>query len=331
MFCSNDCRQEAMRSFHSYECPLMNVIYTSILTSTMRIALRTFFYGLSIFEDSIEDFSQFILENEKTSSSLLTIFNGEEKITDQSEKLKLLMIHSLVSDCKTPMNDSIFNEIFHASQNLRKLWISHGDFIRKFLIKQTKIATMNYHEIYNWPLKLRNLDTCDPSMAYKRGVVEVGNGSYSFNSLVNHSCAANVNRIFCDDKIILIVQRSIDEGEQIFNNYGYDFTHVRRDYRQNELMKQYNFICQCIACKNNFPSFAEMKIFDKSLFNQAKKFCRELKSSLVNQKKSKQLYKEIITILRSHQKNFPCVEICSLMESLNAFLELIMKPKLQFP
>lgn len=290
----------------------------------MRIALRTFFYGLSIFGGSIEDFAASMNKHQGN----LTIFDAA---AESDEIRKLYAVHSLTSECKISVNDLIFEEIFQTSSNLKDLWTSHSDFIRNFLIKQTKIATMNYHEIYNWPLK--NHENSDTTFAYKRGVVEVGNGSFPFCSLLNHSCTANVSRVFRDDTIILIVQRPISKGEQIFDNYGFNFTNVPKDQRQSELIRQYNFLCQCIACEKNYPLLPSLSVADKTVLNRAKKFCRELSlAASINPKKAQEKYKEIMQVLRLSMKHkkFPTVEICSLLESFFAFSELMMRPKIQF-
>lgn len=323
MYCSDECVKKAVESYHFYECPIAEIITTSLLTSTMKMALRTFFFGLSLFGGSIGGFA----ESMENLDGNITVFDAE---SDEIGKLRA--VHSLVSDCKLSVNDVIFDEIFQLSLNLREMWTSHGDFIRKFLTKQTKIASMNYHEIYNWPLKTSTAPS-DTSFAYKRGVVEVGNGSYPFCSLLNHSCAANVSRIHVNDMIVLIVQRPIGKGDQIFDNYGFNFTSVPRDHRQSELISQYNFLCHCIACEKNYPLLPSLPVSDKTLLNRAKKFCRELsQSTSMNQRKAHEKYKEIVQILRvasCSQKSFPTVETCSLMESFFAFSELSMKVKCQ--
>ena len=159
---------------------------------------------------------------------------------------------------------------------LKKMWISHRDEIMKFLKKHTQIGMLNYHEIYGWPLKKGGL--YDPEMenfkgtlAYRRGVNPFASGSYLFCSLVNHSCAPNVAKIFIDDKVVMIVQRPIKAGSQIFDNYGYSFTNIPRETRQMELLKNYRFMCKCEACSGNFSLLPSLKIIDKIAFRLAKK------------------------------------------------------------
>lgn len=292
------------------------------------MALRTLFYALTLFDGSISDLEKFLTENTET----CTMFDIN---SHADEKKKLLIVHSLISDGNVLINEPIFEKLFKSTRALRKLWSSHEDFILKFVDKQTQIATLNYHEIYTWPLKVGGLsdeevDEFKGSLAYKRGVISTGNGSYPFCSLLNHHCAPNVSRMFNDDKIVLVVQRAIKRGDQIFDNYGYNFTNVSIEQRQTELLKQYRFKCCCEACENDWPVLPKLNISNKFCLDEAKKACRELSSGEINHEKAKQRYEEVSKILQDNRSNFPSLEICSMMESANAFLEMIMKPPIQF-
>lgn len=309
----------------------MELTLSSLLSSTMQMALRTFFVALSLFDGSIQDLEKFLSESQRS----CTIFDGDF----EDSKQKLLAINSLIFDETIVVKDTIFEEIFSVSSALKAMWSTQTDnqFIRNFLRKQTQIATMNYHEIYCWPLKKGGLsdaevDEFKGSLAYKRGVISTGNGSYPFFALLNHHCAPNVSRIFINEKIVLIVQRPIEKGDQLFDNYGYNFTNVSKDDRQMELMKQYKFRCSCEACTNSWPILPGLKVSDKALLNKAKKACRELSlASELNPKKAKDKYRELSDIIEKTKKNFPALEICSMMESAAAYLEMITKPLVQFP
>ncbi|KAG5671092.1 hypothetical protein PVAND_001306 [Polypedilum vanderplanki] len=327
MFCNENCKQNANENFHQYECSIMNLITSSILNSNMRMALRNFIIAISLFDDSIENLKRFFEIN----STSCTIFDFK---TELNVKQKLLAVNSLIFDDTIEVNDLVFDEIFLTTDKLKEMWKSHKDFIRKFLRKHTQIASMNFHEIYGWPLKIGGLIDPDvekfqKSLAYQRGVVPYANGSFPFCALLNHSCAPNVCKIFIDNKIVMIVQRKIEAGMQLFDNYGYGFTNIPREYRQAELFKQYRFKCNCIACINDFGLLPSLKICDKKTFMVAKKTCSELSS--LNQKKAKQKIKELSEIIQNQSKNFPSLEICSLMESFNACLEIVMKPEILFP
>lgn len=326
MFCSEDCKAKAFNSFHKYECPVVEII--SMLTTTLQMALRTFFTTLSIFGESLDNLQKYLLEHPNP----CTVFDFE---SDDKLEHKFLAINSLIASEETKVESEILKEIFQNSPTLKGMWMSHGDFIANFVKHQTQIGTLNYHEIYIWSLKKGRLQDSDVdqfngSLAYQRGTIAAGNGSYPFCSLLNHHCAPNISRIFVNDKIALVVLRPIKKGEQLFDNYRYNFTNVSKEERQSELLKQYRFKCNCDACNNDWPILSTLKICDKMCFNKAKRVCRELNLTDLNRKKAFVKYKELCEIIDKNQKNFPSLEICSIMQSAAAYLEMILKPQFQF-
>ncbi len=330
MFCSDECESQAHQSFHKYEC-LVNVL-TSTLSTNLQMALRTFFIAISMFGESIDHLQIFLSDHQAKSC---TVFDVD--VLDE-QRAKFLAINSLTANDEINMKKSIFEKIFQISPKLHELWSKYGDFIADFLKRQIQIATRNYHEIYCWPLKrgssvdpdIRNVSEINP-LAYQRGTVSAGSASYPFCSLINHHCAPNLTRAFVDDKIVLIVQRPIKKGEQLFDNYGYHFATVSKDKRLTELEKQYRFKCDCDACENNWPLMADLKIEDRICLNKAKKCCRELSLAPdLNRRKSILKYKELCEIVEKNQKHFPSLETCSIMQSASAYLEMSIKPTLQF-
>jgi len=292
----------------------------------MRMALRTLFSALALFDDSIEKLMTFLNEN-----NLNSILDCKAELNFMQ---KVLAINSLIFDESIEVNVTLFDELFQLDAKLKEMWISHRDDIIKFLRKHTQIGMLNYHEIYGWALKKGGL--YDPEMenfkgtlAYRRGVSSFATGSYLFCPLVNHSCAPNVAKVFIDDKAVMIVQRPIKAGSQIFDNYGYSFTNIPRETRQMELLKHYRFTCGCEACSGNLGLLPSLKVVNKIVFRHAKKCCQELPK--MSQKQAKQRIKEISGIIQKNFENFPSLEICSLAESFQACLEIMLKPEILIP
>lgn len=97
MFYSIDCQTEDQNNFHSFEGPVIEFT-TKFLSRTMQMALRTFFVGISIFQQSIDNFKDFLCDQKKS----CTIFDYDiEEIMDIKDQI--LMINSLVS------SDDIFH------------------------------------------------------------------------------------------------------------------------------------------------------------------------------------------------------------------------------
>lgn len=327
MFCK-DC--ESDQKVHNFECSIPRDLIAS-LTSTQKMALQTFFTALSLFDGSVDQLEAFLTENPDSR----TVFDLQS--VDDKKQI-LLAVHSLVSNCNPNIDENKLFDIFTKTPALSGMWAEKEAFIKSFLKKQTQIATLNYHEIYAWPLKRGGFPADEETetsqaLAYKRSVMPNGNGSFPFCALINHSCASNVCKIFIDGKLLLVVTMPIDKGEQLFDTYGYSFTNIPKDYRQAELLKSYRFKCECAACKNDWPLMPNLKVIDKACFNKAKKACRDLSSSngQILQKKAFESFQDSCNIIEKGRKNYPSIEICSLLESAAAFLELSYKPAMQFP
>lgn len=328
MFCRR-CLKDAQTSFHQFECPLIDFILSGSLISTFQMALRTFFVALSNFDGSIEILEKFFNENSVSRS----VFDFDESI---DLKEKLLAVNSLVTSDKIGVDTAVFEKILLLSPALSDMMSSHYQFIMNFLKKQTQIGTLNYHEIYEWPLKKGGfaddeLNEFKESLAYKRGAVPIGNGSFPFTSLLNHSCSPNVSRVFVDAKIMFVVLKPLEKGDQLFDDYGYNFTNVPRNIRQVKLQKQYKFKCQCQACEKDWSLLPSLKVHDKSCLNKAKKISRELSLAGLNQKKAFEKFREVCDTLQKGYRNYPSLELCSLEQSFSAFCEMISKPGIEFP
>lgn len=60
----------------------------------------------------------------------------------------------------------------------------------------------------------------------------------------------------------------IQKGEQLFDNYGQHYAIMPRATRQQKLLKQYYFTCDCIPCQENWPLYYELQSF-KTLVKKA--------------------------------------------------------------
>lgn len=199
MFCNEECKQAAFDSFHLYECPIINSLMKS---GIMQMALRTFFQALSIFKGSIEDLQKFLSENDKNFS----VYDFD--FSEVDAKSSLLSLYSLSKSQKVCEQDSP-EPLLKNHPLLSEIWKSHEKFIRQFILRILQIGDSNFHGICGWTLK--KYENQFPQM--------IGIGCYPFISLVNHSCAPNVNRIYVEDKMLLLVERPIRKGEQLFDCY----------------------------------------------------------------------------------------------------------------
>lgn len=203
MYCSNQCRTNALADFHNYECPIVDLMHKA---GVMQMAMIIFFKALSIFDGSITDLEKSFNANDCSSHSVYD-FNFADPDNQANGKHFLISLLCLARNDKDYSNDSP-EKLFKVHPLLADVWQSHEAFIRKFTLRILQIGDSNFHGICGW--SLRKYDQI-PQM--------IGIGCYPFISLVNHGCAPNVNRIYVEDKMILLVERPIKKGEQLFDCY----------------------------------------------------------------------------------------------------------------
>lgn len=111
-----------------------------------------------------------------------------------------------------------------------------------------------------------------------------------------------------------------------------DIVHFRNTFfiqpkrkRQFILLSNYGFLCDCVACNNDFPLFNRLKSFDKNVFKAAKKAKAELSNMDRNQAKIR--FKEYCEVIqRHHDRAFPSTEIVLLQECLLQCILIVIKP-----
>lgn len=212
MFCSIKCREKALKKFHKYECSVMKQLLQS---GSVNISLRIFFIALSAFDGSIENLENFMIENDKIIS---TVFNFDFSNEDSEENVKnyLKCLNSLSRSSKTFSLEN-HEDILKNHPALDETWKSNQDFIRQFLQRQCQINDLYFHGIFSGGLKKSSSQ--DVMSIFKDLQQSIGSGWFPFCSLINHSCAPNVGRVYVEGKVVLIACRPIPAGSQLFDCY----------------------------------------------------------------------------------------------------------------
>lgn len=104
MFCSDECRNEGMKKFHSYECKIIGVL-NGIYTKILRIANHTFFQALCIFDYDIQQLISSMEENEDSS---VTVYDFDLNEKGDERKKMFMAIDSLVTNEKYRTSSDLF-------------------------------------------------------------------------------------------------------------------------------------------------------------------------------------------------------------------------------
>lgn len=324
MYCSNDCMESAQKRHHRYECEIVDELLAS---GIMHIVFRMFFEGLSLFDDDIHDMEAFV----KQRTEIMTVYDfncGDRCEKENRKKLfqATLSLTSLTSKYEAE-SLNVCEEIFRKTERLEKLWNSNVNFLKMLLARLSQIATLYVHGIGGWSLKNNAIadEPKNPSLYQQL----IGNGCYLFCALLNHSCAPNVKRLNVDDKVVVIVSRPIAKGGQIFDSYRPNFNNQPKALRQEALMKDYGFLCDCEACTNDWPMNQDLPVISEELLELAWTDHEDLPYLTAAQ--AKQKLQQHYDIIMKHHKHFPSAELIVLQECISNCLIAITKPDLQFP
>ena len=88
--------------------------------------------------------------------------------------------------------------------------------------------------------------------------VFIGGGLYPTLALFNHSCDPGVVRHYVGNMVVVRSIKKILAGSIVAENYGPIFTQVPKEERQVQLLDQYKFMCMCVPCNDDWPTFKDM-------------------------------------------------------------------------
>lgn len=91
-------------------------------------------------------------------------------------------------------------------------------------------------------------------------------------SLCNHSCFFNMCFHTSGESVAFNAIQTIKQGEQLTLNYGANFQLHATEDRTKFLKNRYNFLCNCVACFNNWGPDTEFpSLLVRIIINYKKK------------------------------------------------------------
>ncbi|XP_013167232.1 PREDICTED: SET and MYND domain-containing protein 4 [Papilio xuthus] len=265
IFCSEKCSDDAQKTYHSYECQILPLLWKSGCSITCHIALRM------ITQHKKDYFNEIIsnIEEKPTGvyksgdyKNIYHLVAHEDKRTKQdflhrtqmtTFLLKLLEISGYF-DNKPREKPIDINE-------LKSLGIDekHKDdvaLIGGLILKNLQVLQFNAHEVFELqcpkPRVGNNVIKHNGKSVFLAGAV------FPTLALFNHSCDPGVVRYFCGPYIVVRAVKNIKKGEEVAENYGPIFTTVPKEKRQADLKEQYWFDCTCVPCQQNWPRYEDM-------------------------------------------------------------------------
>jgi len=144
------------------------------------------------------------------------------------------------------------------------------DFNAKIEIELDKLKNSHLCHIYNFfKENYTSNEILLFCIKYICNAFDFGGGSaiLFIGTLLNHSCMPNVIFYRKNNLMYFVAARDIDAGEEICDNYV-DIT-LKRKVRQQRLLNQYGFQCECVRCSTK-RNRLEYDNYAKSLVAQKK-------------------------------------------------------------
>lgn len=248
-FCSFNCEKNSWDSFHQYECEYLDVFIEDDIGLghlALKMVVQVGFKALS----------------EMDCEKGYTLGVNEKGIYDPAD---YKCVYSLVGNSQLRKSSDMFRRsliaLYMCHILLKTGFIKGGAalldeylVIGWHLLKQLQMLPCNAHEVSE--LQLEGNDVANAKLQ------EIGSAAYTTLSLLNHSCDPSVVRHCYGDVCVLRAVKYIKKGEQIIDNYGHLYPVEIGEERRKDLLDQYFFGCECVACREDWPLYNDIAFKD---------------------------------------------------------------------
>lgn len=290
MYCSDRCLEEAHLVYHRFECGISeNLLHFDEFSA---LALRCLLVGLSVFE-TWDKFQEFINEQRTTKLNAFDVDYTREEAAERRKWQFLVLDQMHFADS-------------HLSTEDRQHWMRQSAELTSLLKQALKLTEQQESFVLN---TLYRYTVTGILNSYEKESTTVS--QHLTLSLLNHSCAPNVQRLMQGGHQVVMVVRPIQRGAQLFDNYGSVYTQTPRKERQEQLLAQYGFRCVCEGCVEEYPVARKLKWKkglegEEGVKNSLAELMRQSNPSLeAKLNRADKLCK----FLEQHDRLFPCKQL----------------------
>ncbi|KYQ55708.1 SET and MYND domain-containing protein 4 [Trachymyrmex zeteki] len=260
MYCSEECRNIEWEKCHNIECAVFPVV---LEYSTYNLDLCSIRLAVLALREAggIEKLRTMVKEVDEHDDPRTKGFSRDGKLYSD----KYTSVYSLVTNTEKRSVSDLFKRSFDTSffvyflatrtvifgaklpEDLSGLAKNNDvTFIGGLILKHQQIIPSNMH-----------------SFGETQGLeyLERGIAAMPFFSLINHSCDPNILRHSRPEHIVIYAMYPIEKGQQLLDNYGKHYAVMSKAQRQQKLLEQYYFICDCIPCQEDWPLYVQLQSY----------------------------------------------------------------------
>ncbi|XP_047003321.1 SET and MYND domain-containing protein 4-like isoform X1 [Schistocerca americana] len=262
-FCSSECRDKALTTYHQHECRYLGLMLGSGMSILCMLALRIitqepeglhFFCRLKPHLTTDGKGSNKKCELDSHAKEYLRVWNLEthkEERTPHDFFQRTLMAVFLLRILQDSGKFFPAKEK-NAGKNEDEYSVNADEiFIGALLLHHLQLLQFNAHEIFETVVRQKGIIKGSKT-------VYLGVGLYPTVSFFNHDCYPALARHFVGSALILHALRPLKSGEEVPENYGPVYTKHSLEYRQRQLQCRYWFCCHCKSCSENWPDLEKL-------------------------------------------------------------------------
>lgn len=226
-FCSTDCRDIALETYHKFECKYLDLLIGSGMSVLCHLALKLVLQQKTP-EKALEE-----------GKRLTAIFCKNSTMRSNEDYFKRCLMTTFLLRCL--QKAEFFGRRTTESAEPTPKEMEIGVLMFNYL----QALQFNAHEIY---------ETVSVGHKFLKSRINyIGVGIYEVGAMFNHECYPSITRHFNSTSLIFHSIRPHTKGEVVAENYGPIFTKQTLQERQRNLSSRYWFKCECRACRENWP------------------------------------------------------------------------------
>lgn len=226
-FCSVECRDVALATYHKFECRYLDLLIGSGMSILCHLALKLVLQHQTP-EKALEE-----------GKRLSAVFCKNSTMRGNEDFFKRCLMATFLLRClqKTEFFGRRTTESAEPTPEEMKVGV--------LLFGYLQALQFNAHEIYE--------TVTSGHMFLKSRINYIGVGIYEAGAMFNHECYPSITRHFSGTHLVFNAIRPHSKGEVVAENYGPIFTKQTLPERQRNLASRYWFKCECRACRENWP------------------------------------------------------------------------------
>lgn len=226
-FCSTECRDVALATYHKFECKYLDLLIGSGMSILCHLALKLVLQHKTP-EKAIEE-----------GKRLAVVFCKNSKMRSNEDFFKRGLMSTFL--LRVLQKTEFFGRRTTESAEPTAQEMQIGVLMLSYL----QALQFNAHEIY---------ETISSGHKFVKSRINyIGVGIYEAGAMFNHDCYPSITRFFNLTHLIFNSIRPHHAGDVVAENYGPIFTKQTLQERQRNLASRYWFKCECRACRENWP------------------------------------------------------------------------------